>query len=413
MMKDVFIIGSKGVPASYGGFETFVDNLVSHQKKETIRYHIACMEGSYHKDKVQKWIAPREFVYQNAQCFEIMVPPIGAAKAVFYDLAAFQYCISYIRKHKCKQPVVYILACRIGPFIHMMKKQLNGFGGKLFVNPDGHEWMRGKWNAVIKKYWKYSERLMVKYADLLVCDSVTIEKYIQKEYKKYHPDTTYIAYGTDADDLATAKKYRITESDIVLNGDTGGLIRDVRDWYAKYNLQPMQYYLIVGRFVPENNYEYIIRDFMSSTTRQKLVIISNVEKNAFYQLLRERTGFEQDERIIFAGTVYDSQLLKIIRANATAYLHGHEVGGTNPSLLEALASTQVNILLDVGFNREVAGKAAFYFKKEQGSLVECMKEVEDFTADEREKYERSAKQRIRAHYSHEKIVTAYEELFLK
>lgn len=409
-MKDVFIIGSKGIPAAYGGFETFVDNLVSHQKKQSIRYHISCMEGSYKRQEVKKWVAPREFEYQSAHCFEIAVPPIGPAKAVFYDLAALQYCISYIRSHKCKEPVVYVLACRIGPFIGLMKKQLKGLGGKLFVNPDGHEWMRGKWNAAIRKYWKYSERLMVKHADLLVCDSVTIEKYIQREYKKYQPATTYIAYGTDADDITTAKKYRITD-EMLQNGQKSDLIRKALKWYEKFNLKPMQYYLIVGRFVPENNYEYIIRDFMSSATTQKLVIISNVEENAFYQQLRERTGFEEDERIIFAGTVYDTELLKVIRTNATAYLHGHEVGGTNPSLLEALASTQVNILLHVGFNREVAGKAAVYFQKKPGSLAACMKEVEAFSPEERETYERAAKQRIRTGYSHEKIVTAYEELF--
>lgn len=411
-MKDVFIIGSKGIPAAYGGFETYVDNLVSHQKKKSIRYHISCMEGSYKRQEIKKWTAPREFEYQSAHCFEIAVPPIGSAKAVFYDLAAFQYCISYIRSHKCKEPIVYVLACRIGPFINIMKKQLRGLGGKLFVNPDGHEWMRGKWNAAIRNYWKYSERLMVKQADLLVCDSVTIEKYIQREYKKYHPVTTYIAYGTDADDEIMARKCRITD-EVLQSEKMSELVSKTLAWYRKFNLEPMRYYLIVGRFVPENNYEYIIRDFMSSDTKQKLVIISNVEENNFYQQLRERTGFEKDERIIFAGTVYDAELLKAIRTNATAYLHGHEVGGTNPSLLEALASTQVNILLNVGFNREVAGKAAVYFQKEKGSLAACMKEVEAFSSKERENYEKAAKQRIRTRYSHEKIVAAYEELFLK
>lgn len=398
-MKDVFIIGSKGIPAAYGGFETFVDNLVSHQKSSMIKYHVACMEGSYKREAVQNWKKTREFLYHDAHCFEIMVPPMGAAKAVFYDLAAFHYCMDYIRHHKCQESAIYILACRIGPFIGILKKQLQSAGGKLYVNPDGHEWKRAKWNKAIRKYWKLSERLMVKHADLLVCDSTTIEKYIKEEYKKYKPETTYIAYGVDVEEGFQEKGQEIQQK--------------LSAWYAKHDLHPFSYYLIVGRFVPENNYEYIIKDFMCSDTKQKLVIISNVEENKFYQQLKERTGFEKDHRILFVGTVYDTDLLKQIRTNATAYLHGHEVGGTNPSLLEALASTQVNILLDVGFNREVARTAAIYFKKKEGSLVNCMKKVEALSETERQKYEHAAKQRIRTGYSHEKIGKAYEELFLR
>ncbi|MCY7144414.1 glycosyl transferase, partial [Streptococcus gordonii] len=94
-----------------------------------------------------------------------------------------------------------------------------------------------------------------------------------------------------------------------------------------------------GRFVPENNYETIIREFMSSDTKRDLVIICNHEGNSYFNELREKTAFDQDERIKFVGTVYDQELLKYIRNHAFAYLHGHEVGGTNPGLLEALAQT--------------------------------------------------------------------------
>ena len=90
-----------------------------------------------------------------------------------------------------------MLACRIGPFINYYKKQLIKLGATLYINPDGHEWKRAKWNWLIRKYWKLSEKLMVKHADLLICDSRNIEKYIQDDYKKYNPKTTYIAYGAD------------------------------------------------------------------------------------------------------------------------------------------------------------------------------------------------------------------------
>ncbi|MCJ0554362.1 glycosyl transferase, partial [Enterococcus cecorum] len=142
-------------------------------------------------------------------------------------------------------------------------------------------------------------------------------------------------------------------------------------------------YLIVGRFVPENNYEAMIREFMKSKTKRDLVIISNVEKNAFYNDLNKHTNFEKDERIKFVGTVYDQEQLKYIRENAYAYLHGHEVGGTNPSLLEALGSTKVNLLLDVGFNREVGENGALYWKK--NTLSDLIDEVDTFTESDVDK----------------------------
>lgn len=382
-MRDIFIIGSKGIPAEYGGFETFVEQLTRHKMDKTIRYHVACMADRR-----------GEFAYQDAHCFRIRVSEIGPVRAVWYDLAAFFYCLRYIRRHRLNAPVVYVLACRIGPFAWFLKRKLKKRGGKLLVNPDGHEWMRAKWSRPIRAYWRLSEGLMVKHADLLVCDSKNIEHYIKKTYQFYAPDTTYIAYGADV------KASSLCDTDGVL-----------LDWYQKWGLAQGEYFLIVGRFVPENNYETMLCEFMRAKTGKKLAIISNVEKNAFYERLREATGFEGDSRIVFCGPVYDEQLLKKIRENACAYLHGHEVGGTNPSLLEALGSTDVNLLLDVGFNREVGKTAALYWTKRPGSLAGLIDTASVLKKEERERLGSQAKQRILTAYSHEKIAKAYEELF--
>ena len=102
----------------------------------------------------------KEFEYNNAHCFNVRVPNIGPAKAVYYDMKAFEYCNKYIKENKIKDAIVYVLACRIGPFISRYKKKLNKMGGYLFVNPDGHEWKRAKWNRIIRKYWKISEKLI-------------------------------------------------------------------------------------------------------------------------------------------------------------------------------------------------------------------------------------------------------------
>lgn len=381
-VQHVYIVGSKGA-GNYGGFETFVDKLTEyHQDNRNIQYHIAWKGTEF-----------KEFEHNRAHSFQIKVPNIGPAQAIYYDITALNYCIKHIKENDIENPIIYVLACRIGPFAKYYQRIIHKLGGKLYVNPDGHEWMRAKWSALVRKYWKLSEKLMVKHADLLICDSKNIEKYILNQYSTYHPKTTYIAYGSD-----------VTKSSLKPNSNK------IIEWYQKYNIKENGYYLIVGRFVPENNYEAMIREFMKSKTKRDLVIISNVEKNAFYNDLNKHTNFEKDERIKFVGTVYDQEQLKYIRENAYAYLHGHEVGGTNPSLLEALGSTKVNLLLDVGFNREVGENGALYWKK--NTLSDLIDEVDTFTESDVDKLNVLSMNRVKESFTWEKIVYDYEKLFV-
>lgn len=384
-MRHVFIIGSKGIPAKYGGFETFVEKLTEQQKSKDIKYHVSCLAQD-----------SKEFEHNGARCFNINVPNIGAAKAVYYDIFALRECIRYIKENKIENPIVYILACRIGPFVGRYKKELKKLGGTLFVNPDGHEWKRGKWNAAIRKYWKISEKLMVKHADLLVCDSKNIEKYIQEDYKQYNPKTTFIAYGADME------KSKLSDNNPKLI-----------NWYKEKGVKAKEYYLVVGRFVPENNYETMITEFMKSNTNKDFVLITNVEQNKFYEQLRKKTGFDKDNRIKFVGTVYDQELLKKIRENAYGYFHGHEVGGTNPSLLEALATTDLNLLLDVGFNREVGQDGAIYWSKNTGELARVIEESDTKDINKIKSIGDIAKKQINNNYKWSSIVEKYEQLFIK
>ena len=153
----------------------------------------------------------------------------------------------------------------------------------------------------------------------------------------------------------------------------------------------------------------MIKEFMKSKTTRDLVIVTNVEKNKFFEELREKTHFEDDKRIKFVGTVYNQELLKKIRENAYAYLHGHEVGGTNPSLLEALATTKLNILLDVGFNREVAEDGAIYFKKE--GLSNIIDRCDQLGTSYIEDIHHKATIRINNEYTWNKIIMKYELVF--
>jgi rhamnosyltransferase len=184
-------------------------------------------------------------------------------------------------------------------------------------------------------------------------------------------------------------------------------------WYEEKGVRPHEYYLVVGRFVPENNYETMVKEYMRSDSKKDFVLVTNVEKNKFYEALLESTHFDQDKRIKFVGTVYDTELLKKIRENAYGYFHGHEVGGTNPSLLEALGSTKLNLLLNVGFNREVGEEAALYWDKEQGSLSSLIHKADSLEAGEIEALGLKAKSRIETAYSWDHIVDRYEEVFLK
>ena len=382
-MQNVFILGAKNL-GNYGGYETFVDKLTEyHKNNKDIKYHIAIKDREY-----------GEFEKNNARCFKIKVPNIGPAQAIYYDVKALSECCKYIKKHNIANPIVYILACRIGPFAGYYRNKIHKLGGKMYVNPDGHEWMRAKWSAPVRKYWKISEEMMVKQADLLICDSKNIEKYIRDRYRKYNPQTTFIAYGADI------RKSELNDND-----------EKVVSWFKEKEIEPKKYYLVVGRFVPENNYETMIREFMKSNTKKDFVIITNVEHNKFYEELKRTTGFEQDKRIKFVGTVYDEGLLKKIREQAYAYFHGHEVGGTNPSLLEALASTDLNLLLDVGFNREVAEDGALYWSKEENSLAALIENAEKMNCNQICEMGNRAKYRIQSNYSWNKITNDYMKTF--
>lgn len=383
-IQHIYIIGAKNCGA-YGGYETFLEKLTEyHQENPQLKYHIAW-----------KGTEKKEFYYHNAHCFQINVPDIGHAQAIYYDVAALNFCIKDIKKHKIKTPIVYILACRIGPFAAYYRNKIHKLGGRVYVNPDGHEWQRDKWSPLIRKYWKLSEELMVKHADLLICDSKNIETYVRNTYSKYKPDTTFIAYGADL------RLSKLADKD-----------NKIINWYLKNGLEKKNYYLAVGRFVPENSFEIMIREFMASNSKRNFAIITT-SNNKFLAELEDRLHFKKDKRIKFVGTVYDSELLKKIRENAYAYLHGHTVGGTNPSLIEALGSTDLNLLIDVGFNQEVAEDTALYWGSDIDDLRKLIDKVDAMSIEAIHELGKKAKKRVADAYTWEHIGYKYEQLFLE
>ena len=380
-MQHVFIIGSRGLPAKYGGFETFVEELVKNKQSSDIVYHVACLSDDKHHT---------HFKYEGADCFTIKAPKIGPARVIAYDMMAITYGLQMVKRYGIEHPVFYILGNTIGTFIAPFVLRIHALGGKVYVNPDGLEWKRSKWSKPVQAYLKYAEKSMAKTVDLVISDNIGIENYIKESY----PDakTRFIAYGTDL------KKSTLTADDY-----------KVRKCFDNWKTKENGYYLIVGRFVPENNYETVIREFMKSNTRRDLIIISNHKNSAYFDKLKHLTNFERDHRVKFVGTVYDRDLLNYIRENAFAYFHGHEVGGTNPSLLEALESTKLNLLLDVGFNREVGEDGALYWKKDQ--LASVIDQAEQLDEQAIEDLNQKSSKRIAEAFTWEKIVTDYEKVF--
>ncbi len=401
-IQHVFIIGSKSI-GQYGGYETFVDRLIGeHEYDKSIKYHVACKaNGDGHMDeskldgvrvtKKSKDGSVAEFEYKNAHVFKIPCPKIGPAVAIYYDRAAVRYSIKYCKENKIKHPIFYILTCRIGLFIDGLVKQIKSVGGKYYLNPDGHEFKRAKWPMPVRKYWKWSEKKMVRVADLVICDSVNIEKYIKKEY--HHTNTTYIAYGADIE------KSSMPDDDPKFTS-----------WLNEHGLKPGNYYMCCGRFVPENSFEIMIREFIKSSSKKDFAIITTKNDNLLDEL-EKKLKWSTDSRIKFVGTVYDPQLLKKIRENAYGNFHGHTVGGTNPSLLEALGSTELNLLIDVGFNREVAQEAALYWGSNEGDLAALIDQADAMSLEERDWYGKAAKNRIKSAYSWKFIGDEYKKLW--
>ncbi len=366
----------------YGGFETFVEELVKNKQSSDIVYHVACLSDDKHHT---------HFKYEGADCFTIKAPKIGPARVIAYDMMAITYGLKMVKRSGIKKPIFYILGNTIGAFIAPFARLIHAVGGKVYVNPDGLEWKRSKWSKPVQAYLKYAEKSMAKTADLVISDNIGIENYIKESYPE--AKTRFIAYGTDL------KKSTLTADDY-----------KVRKCFDNWKTKENDYYLIVGRFVPENNYETAIREFMKSKTRRDLIIITNHKNSAYFEKLKHLTNFERDYRVKFVGTVYDRDLLNYIRENAFAYIHGHEVGGTNPGLLEALGHTKLNLVLDVDFNKSVAGQSAFYWNKTSGNLSCLINDADghyDFT-----EYGNRARAIVKKNYTWEKIVGEYEGLFL-
>lgn len=381
-MKNVFIVGARGYHAKYGGWETFVSNLVDHYNDKSTKFYVS--ELSSFKEKDNKYTK----INNNLSVNSVYVKDIGSAKMFIYGMKSYIYALKYIKKNKIKGAYIYVLGLKLGPMLWFYKILRKRYNITILVNPDGLEHRRSKWNKIVQFCFLLSEWSMINHSDIVVCDGLGIQNYIEDKYKKLKGKTKYIAYGYEKIDFIN-----INENKILI----------------KYNLITDNYLLMVGRCVPENNYELVINEFMKSKIKKELIIITNLSSSNYYQELIEKTNALKDKRIRFIDGVYDKNELATIRKNAYLYIHGHSVGGTNPSLIEALSLTDLNILYDVCFNHDIGLGNCLYFK-EENTLTKLLNNTK-LLNDNKKKLGKLAKEHVENNFTWDIIVSKYKEIF--
>lgn len=355
------ILGTRGIPNAYGGFEQFAQHLSAGLVEKG---HEVWVYNSHNH--------PYQFPELNGvhivHCKDWEYR-IGTAGQFLYDYN----CLLDARKRNFD--VLLQLGYTSNSVWHFLwpKKAIN------IVNMDGLEWKRSKYNKLTKLFLKYAERLAANYAQLLIADAVGIKEYLELKYKK---ELTYIPYG--------AYPFEATDD---------AVLKD-------YNLIAGQYFLLIARIEPECNIEMIIKGYLASGKKYPLAIVGNAT-NRFGKYLQRRYNHDA---IKFLGPIYEPRHLNTIRYYSSLYFHGHSVGGTNPSLLEAM-SCKCNIVAHNNvFNKSVLGSDAYYFSGYE-MVKQIINSYQENSSELAQRQEINL-EKIENSYTWPAIINSYEKLFL-
>jgi glycosyltransferase involved in cell wall biosynthesis len=361
----IAIIGSRGYPYVYSGYETFVAELAPRLREKGHKVTVYCHKALFtHRPSSVNGIN---------LCY---VPSIEHK-----NLSQFAHSLlSTVHALFTNLDVILYVNSANGPFGLLTKV----FGKRTAINVDGLEWLRPKWRGVGAKYFRIASYLATKLFDVVISDSNRMAEVYRKEFNS---PSVMIAYGADIG--------RSSEPHLV----------------EQFGLKPGEYYLIVGRLIPDNNADFIVRAFKRASTSKQLVVVGEVPYRDRYA---KSIRLTKDARIILPGYVRDSDVLRELYCNCFVYIHGHEFGGTNPALLKALAYGCCVFALDTPFNREVLAqeKHGIFFSKEDVSFLDGLAFIEgndSFVADKRN----TARNRIAECYTWELITDQYENLFEK
>lgn len=313
-MKNISIVGTVGVPANYGGFESLVENIIGDNSSKNLCYTVYCSSKNYPE---------KHRVYKNAQLKYIPLNANGS-QSILYDILS-------LVKATTKSDVILVLGvsgCCFLPIYRLFSKK------RLIINIDGLEHRRDKWGKWARRFLKYSEKMAVKYADVIVTDNKGIQDYVKDEYGK---DSKLIVYGGNH-----------------VLCDISDIENEVLE---KYELKGEEYSFSLCRIEPENNVHITLEAFKKSGKR--LVFVGNWERSLYGKELLET--YAGCENIHLLSPIYDLKILNVLRSHCSFYIHGHSAGGTNPSLVEAMFFQKPILAFDVIYNRETTEQKADYF----------------------------------------------------
>ncbi len=365
MKLRIAILGTRGIPNHYGGFE-HISEYVSAGLVQ--RGHAVTVYNSHnHLYKENNWNG-----VEIRHCYDPEYL-MGTAGQFIYDLN----CLLDARYQNFD--VILIM----GYTSSSVWGRLYPKQSTIITNMDGLEWKRTKYSKPVQKFLKYAEKLAVKYSQYYISDSAIIKTYLAD---KYEIDSRYIPYGADA------------------------FSNHEREQFTKSEALKQDYFLLMARMEPENNIETILQGFHNSNSRRQFKVLGNTD-NKFGQYITHK--FKNDERIEFKGGIYDNAQVRLLQNNSYLYFHGHSVGGTNPSLLEAMASEALIAAHNNPFNQSVLHGDAFYFSntRDVRNLVETVQRhhYKDMVNNNLHK--------IKHHFNWDTIVDQYEafaiECYLK
>lgn len=356
------VLGTRGIPNHYGGFEQFAEYL-----------SVGLVERGH-----QVWVYNssshpcQESVWNGVSLIHCNDPEdkMGTVGQFIYDL-------NCIRDAQTRD---FDILLQLGYTSSSVWAKWLPKKAVILTNMDGLEWKRSKYNRWVKKFLKVAEKWAIHSSDVLIADSIGIQQYIQEAYQK---PSVYIPYGTH----------------IPENFDSATL--------QKYGVEPENYHLLIARMEPENNIEMILDGYVKSTNQKPFLVIGNTG-TPFGKVLVDK--FKSEPLIRFVGGVYDSGQLDDLRYFSHLYFHGHSVGGTNPSLLEAMG-TQARIAAHNNpFNRAILQDEAFYFTSSE-EVKALIKKAE--IKSEGEQWKEQNLRKVRADFNWPRIVDQYLELFEK
>lgn len=359
--KKLAIIGTVGLPARYGGFETLAEELVKYLS-EDFEITVYCSGKFYAKEEQQS-------TYNGAKLKYIPLEANGF-QSIPYDI----YSIFHASVKADILLILGVSGCIVLPFVKFFSKK------RFFVNIDGIEWKRDKWGKAIKTLLRYSEILAVETAEDIITDNEVIRQYLKASYNY---SSNLIEYG----------------------GDQATHIPITDEYLGKYPFLGLKYLFGVCRIEPENNI-HVILDAVIQQTTYPFIMIGNWNSSDYGKALRAKY---KASHIHLLDPIYEPIALNTLRSNCYLYLHGHSAGGTNPSLVEAMNLALPVVAFDVGYNRETTEDKAFYFK----TTKKLLGIINDFDDEQREQHSKTMLSIAKRRYTWKIIAGKYGKMMSK